>query len=309
MAVLGEIRHTTTYKYAKPVTFGTHRAMFLPRRGASARLLNWSVRTNPRSKVKWISDSRSNTVTVIDFSEPASELTFEFKVLGIYFGIKGVEAFPLESRAEEVPVQYTPDEWNDLAGYLRPHAEDSDSGLAAWTKSFVAGDQDQTTDVLHRILHAFRESFTYHGRESQGTQPPGETLRTKSGTCRDYAWLMIETLRRLGFAARFVSGYLYDGALDGGPIGMAGSSSTHAWVQVFLPGAGWLDYDPTNQINAGFDLIPVAVARHPGQAIPLEGSWFGDAKDYLGMSVNVAVHKVDEVPDPSQGQDEIKPHT
>jgi transglutaminase-like putative cysteine protease len=303
MAVLGEIRHTTTYKYAKPVTFGTHRAMFLPRRGASARLLNWSVRTNPRAKVTWISDSRSNTVTVMEFSEPASELSFEFKVLGIYFGIKGVEAFPLESRAEEVPVQYTPDEWNDLAGYLRPHAEDSDSGLAAWTKSFVAGDQDQTTDVLHRILHTFRDSFIYRARESQGTQLPGETLRTKSGTCRDYAWLMIETLRRLGFAARFVSGYLYDGALDGGPIGMAGSGSTHAWVQVFLPGAGWLDYDPTNQINAGFDLIPVAVARHPGQAIPLEGSWFGDSNDYLGMSVNVAVHKVDEVPDPSQGQD------
>ena len=114
---------------------------------------------------------------------------------------------------------------------------------------------------------------------------------------------VIEALRRLGFASRFVSGYLYDRALDGGAIGMAGSSATHAWLQVFLPGAGWMDYDPTNQINAGFDLIPVAVARHPGQAIPLEGSWFGDAKDYLGMSVNVAVHKVDDVPDPSQGQD------
>jgi transglutaminase-like putative cysteine protease len=303
MAVLGEIRHTTTYKYAKPVKFGTHRAMFLPRRGASARLLSWSARTNPPSKVQWISDPRSNVVTVMDFSEPASELTFSFKVLGIYFGIKGVEAFPLESRAEEVPVQYTPDEWNDLAGYLRPHAEDPDSSLAAWTKRFVAGDQDQTIDVLRRILHTFRESFAYRARESQGTQSPGETLRTRSGTCRDYAWLMIETLRRLGFASRFVSGYLYDGALDGGAIGMAGSGSTHAWLQVFLPGAGWMDYDPTNQINAGFDLIPVAVARHPGQAIPLEGSWLGDATDYLGMSVNVAVHKVDEVPDLSQGQD------
>jgi transglutaminase-like putative cysteine protease len=303
MAVLGEIRHTTIYRYAKPVTFGPHRAMFLPRRGASARLLNWSARTSPSSKVQWISDARSNTVTVMQFSEPASELTFEFKVLGLYFGIKGLEAFPLESRAEEVPVQYTPDEWNDLAGYLRPHAEDPDSSLAAWTKSFVAGDQDQTADVLHRILHSFRDSFTYQARDTQGTQSPGETLRTKSGTCRDYAWLMIETLRRLGFASRFVSGYLYDAALDGGTVGMAGSGSTHAWLQVFLPGAGWIDYDPTNQINSGFDLIPVAVARHPGQAIPLEGSWIGDAKDYLGMSVNVSVHKVDEVPDLPRSQD------
>src|SRR5262249_3764575 len=157
-----------------------------------------------------------------------------------------------------------------------PHADDPDGGLAAWTKSFVAGDQDQTTDVLRRILRTFRESFRYCSRDSEGTQSPTETLRTKSGTCRDYAWLMIETLRRLGFASRSVSGYLYDQALDGGAVGMTGSGATHAWLQVFLPGAGWLDYDPTNQINAGFDLIPVAVARHPGQAIPLEGSWFGD---------------------------------
>jgi transglutaminase-like putative cysteine protease len=112
---------------------------------------------------------------------------------------------------------------------------------------------------------------------------------------------MIEALRRLGFACRFVSGYLYDAALDGGAVGMTGSGATHAWLQIYLPGAGWLDYDPTNQINAGYDLIPVAVARHPGQAIPLEGSWFGDAKDYLDMSINVEVHKIGEFVDPSEG--------
>jgi transglutaminase-like putative cysteine protease len=190
---------------------------------------------------------------------------------------------------------------SDLVGYLRPHAEDRDGSLAVWTKGFVVGDQDQTVDVLRRMLAAFRDQFSYRARETEGTQAPGETLRTKSGTCRDYAWLMIEALRRLGFASRFVSGYLYDGALDGGEVGMTGSGATHAWLQVFLPGAGWMDYDPTNQINAGFDLIPVAVARHPRQAIPLEGSWFGDAKDYLGMSVNIAVHKVGEIVDPSEG--------
>jgi transglutaminase-like putative cysteine protease len=111
---------------------------------------------------------------------------------------------------------------------------------------------------------------------------------------------MIEALRRLGFASRFVSGYLYDAALDGGAVGMTGPGA-HAWLQVFLPGAGWTDYDPTNQINAGYDLIAVAVARHPGQAIPLQGSWTGDANDYLGMSVNVEVHKLGEVLDPSEG--------
>jgi transglutaminase-like putative cysteine protease len=301
MAIIGEITHTTTYRYAKPVTFGTHRAMFLPRRGSSTRLLRWSARTSLPSKVHWVTDSRSNAVTVMEFSEPGSELTFTFKVRGIYFGIKGLETFPLEPRAEEVPVQYTPDEWTDLAGYLRPHADDADGSHASWTKSFVAGDQDRTVDVLRRMLGMFRSEFGYRGREAEGTQPPSETLRTRSGTCRDFAWLMIETLRRLGFASRFVSGYLYDAALDGGAVGMTGSGATHAWVQVFLPGAGWLDYDPTNSLSAGFDLIPVAIARHPGQAVPLAGSWFGDPGDYLGMSINVAVNKIGEMLDPSEG--------
>jgi transglutaminase-like putative cysteine protease len=300
MAMFGEITHSTTYRYAKPVTFGAHRAMFLPRRGASARLLSWSASTNPPSKIHWISDARSNAVTVMEFADASRELSFTFKVRGVYFGVKGIETFPLESRAEIVPVQYAPDDWTDLSHYLRPHAEDPDASLAAWTKSFVAGDKDQTIDVLHRILTTYRNAFTYRARESEGTQSPAETLRTRSGTCRDYAWLMIETLRRLGFASRFVSGYLYDEALDAGAVGMTGSGATHAWLQVFLPGAGWLDYDPTNQINSGFDLIPVAVARHPGQAIPLAGSWFGDANDYVGMSVNVTVHKLAEFVDPSE---------
>jgi transglutaminase-like putative cysteine protease len=300
VAIVGEITHTTTYRYVKPVTFGTHRAMFLPWRGASARLLGWSASTSLPSKIHWVNDSRSNTVTVMEFSEPGSELTITFRVRGIYFGVKELEAYPLEPRAEEVPVQYTPDEWTDLAGYMRPHADDPDGSLAVWTKSFVAGDQDGTVDVLRRMLAAFRTEFSYRSRDAEGTQSPGETLRTRSGTCRDFAWLMIETLRRLGFACRFVSGYLYDAALDGGAAGMTGSGATHAWLQVFLPGAGWRDYDPTNSISAGYDLIPVAYARYPAQAIPLAGTWFGDAGDYLGMEVSVFVRKHANVFDASE---------
>jgi transglutaminase-like putative cysteine protease len=182
---------------------------------------------------------------------------------------------------------------------MRPHSEDPDGSVAAWAKSFAADNRGRTTDVLRAMLNVFRDGFSYNAREAEGTQSPGETLRAKSGTCRDYAWLMIEALRRLGFASRFVSGYLYDSALDGGEAGMVGSGATHAWAQVFLPGAGWTHYDPTNRIDAGFDLIPVAIARHPGQAVPLAGSWFGNAQDYLDMSVNVAVRKLADVADPS----------
>ena len=210
MSILFEIEHATTYRYANPVTFGTHRAMFLPRPAANGRLLSWSVKTSLPSKIHWISDALSNNVTVMEFNDPGKELTFTFQFCGMHFGAKEVEQFPLEPRAEEVPVQYTPDEWTDLVVHMRPHAEDPDGSVAAWAKSFAVDNRGRTTIVLRLMLDVFRDSFSYNARDAEGTQSPGETLRSKSGTCRDYAWLMIEALRRLGFASRFVSGYLYD---------------------------------------------------------------------------------------------------
>lgn len=293
MAILYEVEHVTTYRYGSRVSFGPHRAMFLPRSGPYGRILSHSVTTNLRSRVRWIIDALSNVVTLIDIDEPGAELTFTFKLRGIHYGVAEAEAFPVDQRAEAVPVQYTPDEWNDLSGYLRPHAEDADGTVASWAKSFVVAEQNHATDVIRRMLDMIGATFTYQARESEGTQSPGETLRSKSGTCRDYAWLMIEALRRIGFACRFITGYIYDAALDTGVgSGATGSGATHAWAQVYLPGAGWLHYDPTNRISGGTDLIPVAMARHPAQAVPLQGSWFGNAGDYRGMAVNVAISKL-----------------
>ncbi|MBD1911867.1 MULTISPECIES: transglutaminase family protein [unclassified Leptolyngbya] len=297
MAVIYDLEHITTYRYANPVTFGEHRAIFLPSLGYAGRTLSYSLETNIPAKTRWLMDTLSNNVAVLEFSEPATELQVTCRVRGEHHGIRAIDDFPLETRAEEVPVQYTPDEWVDLSAFMRPHAEDPDGSLAAWSKSFVAGDQDDTLDVLQRMMDAINETLTYQTREVEGTQSPSETLRLKSGTCRDYAWLMIESLRRLGFACRFVSGYLYDAALDGGEVGMTGSGATHAWLQVYLPGAGWRAYDPTNRITAGYDLIRVAIARHPAQVIPLAGSWFGNTEDYLGMDVKVTIRKLGTIPD------------
>jgi transglutaminase-like putative cysteine protease len=195
-------------------------------------------------------------------------------------------------------VQYTPDEWNDLNAYLRPHADDPDGSVASWAKAFMAGEGSSTVDVIRRMLDTIGSTFSYQAREAEGTQSPAETLRARSGTCRDYAWLMIEALRRIGFACRFITGYIYDAALDtGAASGTVGSGATHAWVQVYLPGAGWLHYDPTNCITGGMDLIPVAIARHPAQAVPLQGSWFGSAGDFQGMSVNVAIRRLKTLTD------------
>lgn len=297
MTVIYDLEHTTTYRYRNPVTFGEHRAIFLPSLGYGGRTLSYSIETNIPSKIRWMMDTLSNNVAVLEFSEPAPELIVTYRVRGEHFGIQTIAEFPLDARAKEVPVQYTPDEWIDLSVFMRPHAEDPDGSLAAWAKHFVAGDQDDTLDVLQRMMNVINSTLTYQAREAEGTQSPGETLRLQSGTCRDYAWLMIEALRRLGFACRFVSGYLYDAALDGGEDGMTGSGATHAWLQVYLPGAGWRAYDPTNRITAGFNLIRVAIARHPMQVIPLAGSWFGNAEDYLGMDVHVAIRKLGTLPE------------
>ena len=297
MTVIYDLEHVTTYRYRQPVTFGDHRAIFLPSLGYSGRILRYSLDTNIPATVHWMMDTLSNNVAILQFEDKSPELTVTYRLRGEHFGIKDAEDFPLSQRAQEVPVQYTPDEWIDLSTFMRPHAEDHDGSVAAWAKRFVAGDRDDALDVLERMMDEIWNSFDYQARETEGTQTPGKTLKLKQGTCRDYAWLMIEALRRLGFACRFVSGYLYDEALDGGEVGMTGSGATHAWLQVYLPGAGWCNYDPTNRITAGFELIRVAIARHPGQVMPLSGSWYGGSNDYLGMEVNVNIRKLGTLPE------------
>lgn len=296
MAVVHEMEHITTYRYRNPVTFGEHRAMFLPRTGYAGRIFSYDIRTNMPSRVRWMSDSLSNSVAIITPGTPDSELVVSCRFTGIHYGVEGTREFELDPRAVNMPVQYSPDEWIDLVSFMRPHSEDPDGEVAAWARSFLQQGPVSTIELLKTIMSTIGTTFTYEAREAEGTQPPEQTLREKHGTCRDYAWLMVETLRRLGFACRFISGYLYDASLDGGSIGAVGSGSTHAWLSVFLPGAGWLNYDPTNIIDRGNDLIPVSIARHPGQAVPLAGSWFGSADDYLGMTVEVKIHKVADVP-------------
>jgi transglutaminase-like putative cysteine protease len=137
------------------------------------------------------------------------------------------------------------------------------------------------------LCFAIHESFAYSRRQEPGTQPPRLTLALRRGTCRDFALLMMEAVRSLGFAARFVTGYVYVPSRDGSDT--RGGGSTHAWCQVYLPGAGWVEFDPTNGIVGNRDLIRVAVARDPSQAVPLSGSFLGRAADYAGMSVQVNV--------------------
>jgi transglutaminase-like putative cysteine protease len=161
-----------------------------------------------------------------------------------------------------------------------------------WARQFVrpTGTTD-TGHLLATMTMAIRESFTYSRRTNPGTQPPQVTMVTRTGTCRDFALLMMESCRSLGLAARFVTGYIYVPSRDGSTN--RGGGATHAWCQVYLPGAGWVEFDPTNGIVGNKDLIRVGVARDPLQAIPLYGTYAGDKDDPLGMTVQVNVTTVD----------------
>ena len=143
--------------------------------------------------------------------------------------------------------------------------------------------------VLTAMTTAIKQDFAYARREEVGVQTPLETLALKSGSCRDFAVFMMEAVRSIGLAARFVSGYLYDENLIGAPTGLVGGGATHAWLQVYLPGAGWVEFDPTNALVGGKNLIRVAVARQASQAAPLAGGFTGAPDDFLSMHVTVEV--------------------
>lgn len=286
-----QVVHTTRYRYARPVTFSEHRVIFRPRAGHDIRVLDESLTVNLPHSVRWIQDALSNSVAFVTLTGAGTLLEFVCRFTIDHLGVRNA-SLPLEPRGMRLPLQHTPDEWEDLQATMRPHTEDPDGVLAAWANAFLDRGRD-TREVLARMMDDIRCRFTYRAREAEGTQSPLQTLDLKSGTCRDFAWLMIEALRRLGVACRFVSGYLYDPALDAGAgPGLTGAGATHAWLHTYLPGAGWVPYDPTNQLTESHNLIRVAYARHPAQAMPLAGSWYGASGDYLGMEVDVSVRRL-----------------
>ena len=280
------VRHVTSYAYRRPVGFGEHRLLFRPRDSQNQRLLSAALDISPAPiSLHWIHDVYSNSVAVARFSTEASELRIETNI-SLDHNDHGLH-FRTEPDAKAWPLLYGPDTLPDLEPLLRRHYPD-EGEVEAWARQFIepVGTRE-TGHILMTMTTAIKESFRYSRRTDPGTQPPLVTLATGTGTCRDFALLMIEAARSLGFAARFVTGYIYVPSRD--REGIRGGGATHAWVQVFLPGAGWVEFDPTNGIVGSRDLIRVGVARDPAQAKPLSGSFIGAREDYIGMTVEVKV--------------------
>ena len=282
------VQHKTVYRYAQPVRFGEHRLMFRPRDSHDMRLLDTRLTISPRAKVRWLHDVFGNSIAIATFNETAEELRFESEIMLEHYGLSESD-FPLDKNAETYPFQYPAHELPDLVPSIDRRYPDPERRLDDWVRAFYSGTPVRTQDLLTSITHAIRQQLVYQPRDQFGTQSPAQTLTSGTGTCRDYALLMMEALRTLGLAARFVTGYLFDLAADMSPTGLVGGASTHAWVQVYLPGAGWTEFDPTNGIIGGENLIRVGVTRDPFQAAPLKGSFEGPTNSYLGMTVDIQV--------------------
>ncbi len=265
--------------------------MFRPCESWDQRLLDSSLVIAPRPlHLRHQHDVFGNCISIAGFEQRSRALTFKSEVRldhsPAVIDPRADDRFAADAYGS--CFAYGPDEHPDLVHAIDPGHPDPDAGVEAWARRFMrpAG---RVIDALSDMTHAIHGEFRYAKRLAVGVRAPAETLHLQAGSCRDFAMLMIEAARRLGLAARFVSGYIYSPKHDSGPA-RVGGGHTHAWVRVYLPSQGWVDFDPTNGIVGGEGLIRVAVARDPRQALPLHGSWFGAGEDYLGMDVEVDVN-------------------
>jgi transglutaminase-like putative cysteine protease len=284
------IVHTTRYAYRNPVGLTRHRMMLRPDDSHDLRLREATLEVDPPpAKILWKHDVFNNSICFLEWPKALRTQHLDIvSTLDLIHHPDGatLPACTLEPWAELFPFSYAEEDVPELAGLVRRQSPDPDGRVDAWARRFVSNDgPTPTLKMLEAMTHAIKAEFRYGARHEEGTQTPAETLALGSGTCRDFAVLMMEALRSLGLAARFVTGYLYDdtsGTTQGG-------GSTHAWCSVYLPGAGWTEYDPTNGLVAGANLIRVGVTRTAAQALPISGGFIGDPNDPLGLDVCVAV--------------------
>jgi transglutaminase-like putative cysteine protease len=241
---------------------------------------------SPAASLSWSNDVFGNAVATAQFAEPADGLTIE-SVAVVELAATPWPVFDIAASAIRYPFEYSAEEWTDLGSLAMPHYPDPSGGLVDWARGFVGGRQTDTLALLKDLVVGVAVAISYQSREEEGTQSPLQTLARGWGSCRDFAVLFAEAARTLGFGARIISGYLHNP--DRAPAGAAEAGSTHAWTEVFLPGAGWITFDPTNRGVGGFNLVPVAVGRLIDQVIPITGTFLGMSDAYRGMSVEVEV--------------------
>ena len=242
------VRHHTRYEYHQPVEFGEHRLMCRPRDSHDLRLIDTALRIDPPAQaLRWIHDVFGNSIAIATFAGAAAQLTFESSFRAEHYPAEAGE-IEVEPYASFLPFSYTAIDAEDLGRTAERHYADPNRRIEEWTQALLRGvPQGRTLEVLGAMAASIKRQFKYAPREAMGIQSPLETLESASGSCRDFALFMMEAARSIGLAARFVSGYLYDTQLVDAGAGVVGGGATHAWMQVFLPGAGgWSTTRPTH---------------------------------------------------------------
>jgi transglutaminase-like putative cysteine protease len=281
-----KIHHKTTYRFNRLVNLWPHRLMLRPRESRDLHLISSQVTTTPNAVITWAQDVFGNAVATATFATMSSNLTI-VSVAELQLHAVAWPVFDIAATALRYPFRYSDDEWTDLGALAIPQVADPKRHLQSWAQKFVRSNPTDTLSLLKDLSAGVSEETRYQSRDDEGTQSPTETLDRGCGSCRDFAVLFAEAARSLGFGARIVSGYLYNP--DQQSVGSKDAGSTHAWAEVFVPGAGWITFDPTNRGVGGFNLIPVAVVRDIRQAMPVSGSFVGMTDSFAGMSVEVTV--------------------
>ena len=267
--------------------------MVRPRESYDQHLIDAQLTITPEpSDVRWLQDVFGNSVAIATIDKRAKDLIIDSRVR-LHHSPAELQDVDIERYARLYPFTYSSEEMPDLLRSIERQHHDPLREIDRWARQFVGtGGQTDTLAMLSEMTAAIKREFTYVQRPEKGTQSPIETLAKRKGTCRDYAMLMIEAVRALGFAARFVSGYVYNPTRR---EHRTGGGNTHAWVRVYLPGSGWVEFDPTNGIIGNRGLVRVAVARDIYQAVPVSGTWSGFPGSFLDMSVSVDITVDDEL--------------
>jgi transglutaminase-like putative cysteine protease len=260
--------------------------MLRPRESRDLRLLSIDLAITPEAKVAWAQDVFGNTAATAVFETMADMLLIESNAT-LELSAEPWPVFDIASSAISYPFQYSADDWVDLGALTVQQFPDTARLLRNWARGFVRGARTDTLSMLKDLSAGVSASIHYQSREVAGVQSPTETLGRGSGSCRDFAVLFAESARALGFGARLVSGYLH--SPNQNTLGTQGVGSTHAWAEVYVPGAGWITFDPTNRSLGGANLIPVAVGRDIRMVMPVAGSFDGMSDDFQQMSVEVQV--------------------
>lgn len=260
--------------------------MFRPRESRELRLLSSTLEITPTPTLTWAHDVWGNTVATATFASMTDQLVIEANTLLVLDAVAW-PIFDIAASAIDYPFLYPEDDCRDLGALLMPQYADPAGQLQQWARAFVRSRPTDTLTLLKTLSAEISTQVNYQVREDEGTQSPVETLVRGWGSCRDFAVLFVEAVRALGFGARVVSGYLWDP--DRNRLGSTDAGSTHAWAEVFLPGAGWVTFDPTNRSVGGFNLIPVAVARDIRFAMPVTGSFVGPPTALSSMLVEISV--------------------